>query len=178
MAEIVTVARPYAEAVFKLAKEQNQLTAWDDALRLLVAVVQDASIAGIIGNPNVSGPQVESLLLDIVGDKVSSEVKNFVQVLVENKRLVLVPEIAQQFAELKLKAEHSVDASIVSAYPLTDAQLGELNAQLVKRFDRQIRAQVTVDPELLGGVKITVGDVVIDASVRGKLQAMAYGLKS
>ncbi|MCB6182585.1 F0F1 ATP synthase subunit delta [Leeia sp. TBRC 13508] len=178
MAEIVTVARPYAEAAFKLSNELGQLAAWDDALRLLVAVVQNEQVADVIGNPNISGSQVESLLLDIVSDKVSSEVKNFVRVLVENKRLVLLPEISRQFAELKLKAENSIDASIVSAFPLTDAQLGELTAQLVKRFDRQIRAQVTVDPELLGGVKITVGDVVVDASVRGKLQAMAYGLKS
>lgn len=178
MAEIVTVARPYAEAAFKLAKGLNQLDAWSDALRLLVTVVEHEEVARVIDNPNVSAPQIESLLQGIVGEQVSVEVKNFISILVSNKRLNLLPEVARQYAQLKLDAENGVDAAVVSAFPLSDAQLNELSAQLVKRFGRQIRAQVTVDPELLGGVKITVGDQVIDASVRGKLQAMAYGLKS
>ena len=97
--------------------------------------------------------------------------------LVANKRLALLPEIARQFEQLKLEAEQSVDADIVSAYPLSDAQVADIGTQLQKRFGRQVRAQVTVDPDLMGGVRITVGDVVIDASVRGKLHAMAVELK-
>lgn len=177
MAEIVTVARPYAEAAFRLAKEQGQLSAWFDALSSLATVVENEEVSALIDNPKVSAAQLEALFFGIVGDKVSAEVKNFVQLLVANKRLALLPEIARQFEQLKLEAEQSVDADIVSAYPLSDAQVTDIGAQLQKRFGRQVRAQVTVDPDLMGGVRITVGDVVIDASVRGKLQAMAVELK-
>jgi F-type H+-transporting ATPase subunit delta len=177
MAEIVTVARPYAEAAFRLAKEQGQLTAWFDALSSLATVVENEEVSALIDNPKVSAAQLEALFFGIVGDKVSAEVKNFVQLLVANKRLALLPEIARQFEQLKLEAEQSVDADIVSAYPLSDAQVADIGTQLQKRFGRQVRAQVTVDPDLMGGVRITVGDVVIDASVRGKLQAMAVELK-
>lgn len=177
MAEIVTVARPYAEAAFRTAKEQGQLAAWFDALSLLVDVVEHDEVAALIDNPKVTAAQLQALLSGILGDQLSAEVKNFVQVLIANKRLALVPEIARQFEQLKLAAENSVDADIVSAFPLSDTQVAELGTQLQKRFGRQVRAQVTVDPELMGGVRITVGDVVIDASVRGKLQAMAVELK-
>lgn len=178
MAEIVTVARPYAEAVFKLAVEQKALTAWSEALQLLVTVVTHPDVVQAIDNPKSTAEALETVLLSIVGENVSPSARSFVSVLVENKRLTLLPEIAHQFEQLKLVSEHEVEAHIATAFSLKDTELAEITARLVSRFGCKVRATVSLDSALLGGVKITVGDEVIDASVQGKLQAMAFALKS
>ncbi|MEW6314217.1 MAG: F0F1 ATP synthase subunit delta [Pseudomonadota bacterium] len=176
MAEIVTIARPYAEAVFRLAKQRNQLAAWSDMLALAAAVVADERVAARVVDPNVTGAQAEALFLGICGDKLDDAGKNMIKVLVQNDRLTLLPQIAQLYNELRAQAEGVLDANITSAFPLNDDQVKQLVGKLEAKYKRKINPQVQVDKALIGGVKIEIGDEVLDASVRGKLQEMAFAL--
>ena len=180
MAEPVTIARPYAEAVYKLAREKIALAAWSDALANLDAVVGDTRVQAIVGNPNVSAQQLEALVLGVIGDKfeasVANEARNFIQVLVRNSRLELTPHIRGVYESLKREHEGTLEASVISALPISDEQVKALVATLETKFKRKITAKVEIDPQLIGGVKIVVGDKVIDATVRGRLDAMATAL--
>jgi F-type H+-transporting ATPase subunit delta len=176
MAELATIARPYAEAVFRLAKQSNALPAWSDQLALLAGVYQDPQMQKAMANPKVTAPEVERLLLDIGADRLGNDARNLVQLLVHNRRLPVLAEIRDHFEDLRLQDEGKVDAKISSAFPMDDAQRDQLVKLLSTRFKRKINATVTVDPELIGGVKVEVGDKVWDASVRGKLQSMAATL--
>jgi len=176
MAEPVTIARPYAEAAFKLAREQNVLPAWSDALALISAVVADAQVAALIDSPKVSAAQLEGVIIGAVGNHLSGEARNFVQVLVQNRRLGLIAQIRDMFEALRREHEGVMEATVISALPLADGQLQTLMATLEKKYGRKITAKVELDPKLIGGLKIVVGDKVIDATVRGKLDAMAAAL--
>lgn len=176
MAEPVTIARPYAEAAFKLAREQNALPAWSDALELINAVVADAQIAALIDAPNVGAAQLEGVIIGAVGKNLSGEARNFVQVLVQNRRLGLIVQIRDMYEALRRDHEGAMEATVVSALPMADGQLQSLVATLEKKYGRKITAKVELDPKLIGGLKIMVGDKVIDATVRGKLDAMAAAL--
>ena len=176
MAEPVTIARPYAEAAFRLAREQNALPAWSDALVLINAVVADAQIAVLIDDPNVGIAQLEGVIIGAVGKHLSGEARNFVQMLVQNRRLGLIVQICDMFEALRREQEGVMEATVVSALPLTDGQLQPLVASLEKKYGRKITAKVELDPQLIGGLKIMVGDKVIDATVRGRLDAMAAAL--
>ena len=176
MAENITIARPYAEAVFKLAKEKNTLAEWAKMLALLETVVQDPHVIAYSTNPNFSAEQIESLLLGICGKKLDGMGRNFVQVLTRNDRLPLLPQIRELFEALKAEQEGVLEVKIDSAFPLSKKQTGELERRLKERYQRKIVTQVSVEPELIGGVKIAVGDHVLDATVRGKLEAMRTAL--
>ena len=179
MAEPVTIARPYAEAVFKLASEANAsgtLAAWSDAIANIDGVVADSRVQACISDPKVSAQQLEGLVLGVVGDKLSGDARNFVQVLVQNGRLDLMPLIRAHFEALKREKEGVLEAKIISALPMSDAQVKALVAQLEAKYQRKVIAQVETDASLIGGVKIVVGDKVIDGTVRGKLDAMAAAL--
>ena len=176
MAELATIARPYAEAVFRLAKEGNALRAWSEKLAFIAAVYQDAQMQAAIGNPKVTANDVERLLLAISGDRIDDAARNLIQLLVRNRRLAMLAQIREQFERLKLEDEGKLDANISSAYPLDDMQRSQVIGLLSSRFKRKINATVTIDPELIGGIKVEVGDKVWDASVRGRLQAMAVTL--
>lgn len=178
MAELITIARPYAEAAFKLAQETGQLVAWSSQLESLSEFVANPEVASLLGNPAVERQQLVALLNAAIGKTALPEVERFVAVLLENHRVQALADIAALFEHLKHQAEGVVDAVIETAFPLTDAQLTELLAGLEKRFQNKVQATVTVNPALLGGVRVVVGDDVIDASVQGKLQSMAYRLKS
>jgi F-type H+-transporting ATPase subunit delta len=181
MAENITLARPYADAAFQLAKDAteatNALGSWQQALDRMAAVAADAQMVECIGNPRLLPSQVSQLFLDVVGS-VSAEQQNFVRLLVDNERLQVLPEIRDLYVELKNGQEGVQEADIASAFPLDDATLKNLVAELEARFKCRIQATVSLDPELIGGVRIAVGDQVIDASVRGKLAAMATALQS
>ena len=176
MAELVTVARPYAEAAFRLAREKSAFDQWSDMLGLLAAIVQDERIARSIGDPNMSGRQLESLIVDIGGNRLDDAGKNFVHVLTHNNRLAVLPAIHELFQKLRLEHESVVEAQIHSAFAIDGAQVGELVKKLESKYQRKVRAEVSVDPQLIGGVKIVVGDKVFDATVRGKLDAMSNAL--
>ena len=176
MAEPVTIARPYAEAVFKLACDKNDLAAWSRMLAVLEALVKDPQIQACIGNPNVNGQQLEGLILSIAGDSLDGAGRNFVQVLVANDRLGLLPEIHALYDSLRREHEGMLEAKIISALPIDDSQLKTLVARLEAKYRRKISAAVEIDPCLIGGVRIVIGDTVIDATVRGKLDAMSAAL--
>ncbi len=176
MAENLTIARPYAEAAFKLAKEHNTLGQWAKMLALLETVVADPRVIAYIGNPNFSAEQIESLLLGICGKKLDGMGRNFVQVLTRNDRLTLLPEIRELFEALKAEQEGMLEVRINSAFPLSKKQESELVRSLKCRYRRKVVTQLNVEPELIGGVIIAVGDHVLDATVRGKLEAMRTAL--
>ena len=178
MAELITVARPYAQAVYSLATEQQRLDAWSEALGWLAAMVSNPDVAQVVTNPKHTAQEVEALMLGVLGERASEDVKRFVGTLVENHRLTLLPFIADQFELLKAEAEGAIDATVESAFPLTDEQAAELTSMLSKKYGKSVRLDVHVAPELLGGVRVLIGDDVIDASVRGKLHTMAASLKN
>lgn len=175
--ELVTIARPYAEAVYRLASQKGALEDWSRKLGLASAVANDPAMQDVISNPKFTRSDLERVFLDVLGKAFDEEGQNLIRLLVENGRLALLPEIAVQFEKLKAEQSGHLEASISSAYPLTDEQVKEMVAMLEKRFARKVTAQVNVDPELIGGVKINAGDVVIDASVRGQLNNMTFALK-
>jgi F-type H+-transporting ATPase subunit delta len=177
MAEAVTIARPYAVAIFRLAKEKSALARWSEMLAFATAVAADPQMQAINDDPNVSSEQVERVFLTVCGDRLDAGAVNLIKLLVEYDRLSLLPEIARLFEELKAKDEGVVEAEITAATKPDEAQVKALVSQLESRFKQKVVAQVIVDPEIIGGVKIVVGDTVIDASVRGRLQEMAYTLK-
>lgn len=178
MAENATLARPYAEAAFRIAREANQLDAWLAALTRMSAVVADPAMRALLDNPRVGTSTTTDLLLEIAGKDFSTEQKNFVRLLAESDRLAVLPEISALFVDLKNDVQGVREAEIVSAFPIDDAALANLVEGLERRFNSKIRTSVVVNPDLIGGVRIAVGDQVIDASVRGKLAQMATALKN
>jgi F-type H+-transporting ATPase subunit delta len=176
MAESLTIARPYAEAAFKLALEGNVLPSWSDALSRLATVVGTDEARELIGNPQLTDSQVAFVVADAAG-QLGAEQRNLVQVLADNERLAVLPEIAALFDELRNAHEGVLDAQIASAYPLVQQQVDDIVATLAQKYGKQIKATVHVDADLIGGVSIRIGDEVIDASVRGKLAQMAGALK-
>jgi len=178
MAELVTIARPYADAAFDLASEADALKSWSDALGRLAAIVATPEMKGLVNDPNLSSDNLVKLVLEVAGDGLNAEQKNFVSVLVNNERLQLMPEVFELFEDLKNAKEGVMDAEITSAFPLEGAQLQTLTSDLEARFKAKLNVTVSVDPDLIGGVRVAVGDEVIDASVRAKIAKMATALKN
>jgi F-type H+-transporting ATPase subunit delta len=180
MAENLTLARPYAEAAFQLACAggSGALQTWSEGLAQLAAVTSGDELLACIGNPQFTPDQLSALCLDVAGKGLNEEQKNFVRVLVENKRLTVLSEITETFNDLRNAHEGVKDAQITSAFPIEANVLGEVVTALERKFGCKIKTSVSIDPKLIGGVRIAVGDEVIDASVRGKLAAMATALKN
>lgn len=178
MAENVTIARPYADAAFKLASGAGALGPWSEALEKLAVIAADSTMRACINDPKLSPDQVYALIVGVGGDSLSTDQQNFVRVLVANERLEVLPEIRDLFVDLKNEHEGVREANIASAFPLDEATLKTLVADLEAKFKAKLDVTVSIDPELIGGVRITVGDEVIDASVRGKLANMAVALKN
>jgi len=176
MAELATIARPYAEAVFRLAKQANALAAWSDALNLIATVYRDPQMQAAVANPKVTPSEIERLMLAICGERIDGVARNLIQLLVHNRRLSLLTEIRALFEQLKLEDEGKLDAKISSAFPMEDTQRNQVVNLLSSRFKRKINATVIVDSNLIGGIKVEVGDKIWDASVRGRLQNMAAAL--
>ena len=176
MAETITIARPYAEAAFRLAREKQAFGPWSEMLRLLDVVVRDERVARCIGDPNVSGQQLESLVLGVCGEQLDGAGRNFVQVLIDNDRLAVMPAIVGLFEQLKREHEGVLEVQIFSAFAIDDAQVDLLVKKLESKYQRKVRAEVSIDTQLIGGVKIVVGDTVFDATVRSKLDAMSAAL--
>lgn len=178
MAELTTIARPYAEAAFSLARERNALPQWSEMLRLAGAVVADPKVAEALDNPRLDAGAKESLLLSVCGDKLDGGGRNFIRVLVEADRIKMLPAIQALFETLKDQADGVAKALIETAYPFTGNELPELTTALERRFGKKIEATVVVNPDLIGGARITVGDSVIDGTVAEQLRQMATHLRA
>jgi F-type H+-transporting ATPase subunit delta len=178
MAEPSTVARPYAEAVFKLADAQGALAKWSEMLAALAAVAADARVGATISDPNQSDAKVAGLFISILAGKLSGDAENLVRVLAEYGRLELLPEIRVQYEALKNDREGVVEAEIYSAFELTKPQLDDLLRRLEAKTGRKVKARVQTDKELIGGVKVLLGDKVIDGSARAQLSALENQLKA
>ena len=177
MAENATLARPYANAAFDLAKSHRSLPRWSRMLGLLGAAVQTAEVRALIGTPSLGDEVKAHRLIDLVRDELDDRGRRFVQVLAENKRLELLPEIAAQYEARKAEAERVLDVEIVAAAKPSDDQIEAYRQGLAARFEQQVSVTVSVDPSLLGGAVLRAGDTVIDGSVRGRLARLADGLR-
>jgi F-type H+-transporting ATPase subunit delta len=177
MAELATVARPYAEAVFRVA-QTGDMAAWSNLVSELANIGANADVQDFARNPNVTEAQVADAFGAMVKSPMTTEANNFLAMLIENGRVALLPEIGAQFAVLKNAQEGAADAVITSAFEISDAQVADLVKTLEKKFGRKLNPTVTVDPSLIGGVRVVVGDEVLDTSVRAKLQQMNVALAS
>lgn len=176
MAEKSTIARPYAQAVFDLASAQRQLGPWSEQLQLMTAVVADPRLQRLIGNPRITRTQLAGLIVDICGDRLDAQARSLVGVLAENRRLDLLPEIGALFAQYRAEAEKTVQAEVVSAFPLSAEQQAGIVAALKRRLGREISLKNSTDETLVGGAVIRAGDLVIDGSVTGHLDRLASAL--
>jgi F-type H+-transporting ATPase subunit delta len=177
MAELSTVARPYAEALFGVAQGSGEkLDAWLAAVDDLAALMSNAQVAEVVADPLLDQTQVYGLLTGMMKAPLPAGCGNFLKVLIENGRLAVLPQVALQFRQLKNESEGVADCTIESAFPLSDAQAAELVAALSKKFGRKLKPEVRVNPELIGGVRATVGDQVLDSSVRARLADMQTAL--
>ena len=175
MAEPSTIARPYAAALFEAssAADGAQLVAQLDAL---ARIADDQGLRQFAASPKVSEEQVLGLVTGVAGNDLSPKLRNLLSIVIENGRLTVLPEIATQFRALVNDRAGAADAHIVSAFPLEASQQAELVQALEKRFGRQLKASVDVDASLIGGVRVTVGDEVLDTSVRARLEQMRAAL--
>jgi F-type H+-transporting ATPase subunit delta len=178
MAELTTIARPYAQAVFDLARDGKQLGDWSGTLGFLTAVYTNAEVQTALANPTFTKADVERLLLTITGERLDGAARNLLMILVRNDRLPALPEIATLYERLKEQYENVLDAQIESAYPLDQGQLGIIVQRLEQRTGHKVQPSVSVNPALIGGVKIQIGDDVWDGSVLGQLEGMASTLAS
>jgi len=178
MAEPSTIARPYAEAVFKLADEAGKLHEWSTALAMLAQVSENDRVRAAMADPDMSAPKVAGLFLSILAGKLTGDAENLVRVLAENRRLELLGEMKRQFEALKNEREGVIEADVETAFELTDAELAGLVSALEKRTGRKVRAQVRLDKTLIGGVRVVMGDKVIDGSARAQLGALESALKA
>lgn len=178
MAEISTIARPYATAAFKLAKEHKALAKWSEMLSLAAAVSKDAQVSAYISDPKVVSSDLEAAFLKVCGDKLNTHGQNMIKTLVEYGRLSILPAISSAFEALKAQDEGTLDAQIIAAAKPSAAEVKDLVKRLEAKFGKKVEATVSVDEKIIGGIKIIVGDTVIDASVKGQLQNLAYSLSA
>ncbi len=179
MAELSTIARPYAEALYRVASEDRgdgALAGWSSLVERMGAVAADPDMRRVMADPRVSGDQVYGVFVGAVGTDIDTKAQNFVRALIENDRLSAMPEIATQFAALIDSQQGSAEAHITSAFEMGEQDVADLVASLEKKFAIRLKPEVTVDPSLIGGVRVVVGDRVLDTSVRSRLDEMKAAL--
>ena len=173
MSELSTLARPYAEAVFKRAKETESSQEWSDTLVFLSAILQDESLAAIVNNPRVEQDKLTQLLQNICQDQMTGEATNFLKLLIEDGRLSLAPQIAELFENYKAEDEGYVDVDVITAFALTKAEEKSFATSLKKKLNKKVNISSSVDKSLIGGFLVKAGDTVIDGSISGQLQQLA-----
>jgi F-type H+-transporting ATPase subunit delta len=178
MAEPSTVARPYAEAAFRLADAAGALAKWSEILDALALVARDERVQRAVADPHLSDAQAAGIFISVLNGRLTGEAENFVRVLAENRRIELLPEIHAQFEALKNEREGVVEAEVQSAFELTEAQIADLVQRLERKTGRKVRTKVTINKDLIAGVKVVLGDKVIDASARAQLGALETALKA
>ncbi|WNC72384.1 F0F1 ATP synthase subunit delta [Thalassotalea psychrophila] len=177
MSELTTVARPYAKAAFDYAVEANAVDTWLEMLVFAAEVAQNDTVAGYL-NGDKGIEEVKSLFISVCGEQLNDKGQNFIKLLAENQRLLALPEILVQFVELKADYEQEVSVDVTSAQKLKAAEVKTLSAALEKRLARKVKLNCTVDATVVSGLVIKAGDMVIDGSVRGKLNRLATTLQS
>jgi F-type H+-transporting ATPase subunit delta len=178
VAERATIARPYAKAAFEYARAANATAAWSRGLKTAAEIVADARVAALTNSPKLSAADVVGLVDDVAGADLDAAMQNFVRILAENHRLLLLPEIAARYEELRSEVENTVDVEVVSAVALNADQQAKLAQALSTRLKRKVRMQNSIDATLLGGAVVRAGDLVIDGSLKGRLQRLATDLTS
>ena len=178
MAELSTLARPYARAAFEYARDNSALDAWQEQLGTAAAVTMDPAMQAVLNNPALTAEQQAAQLSDVCGDSLGAEARNYIAILASNKRLPLLPEIYDMFAQFKANQEKSVDVEVISAFDLEQSIQDKLAAVLGKKLEREVKVTSETDADLLGGVLIRAGDLVIDGSVRGRLNKLAEAMNS
>jgi F-type H+-transporting ATPase subunit delta len=176
MGELTTLARPYAVAVYKRAKETGTADKWSDALAFVTMLMDDEQLAKAAANPKANREQFTEAFLDLCKDHLDTEAQNFVRLLIRNRRLGLVKYIAELFNQYKADDEGYIEVDVRTAFPLKDAEQGRLSSVLERVLQKKARLRVEVDPSLIGGVYIKAGDRVIDASIRGQVERLAKRL--
>ena len=176
MVDLVTLARPYAEAVFKRAKETNSSQSWSDQMTYLSVVMQDKDLISLVGNPKVERNRIIQLILEVCSDHLDAEGANLVKLLVQNDRLLLAPQIASLFESYKADDEGYVDVDVTSAFELTKTEEKNIEKVLQTKLNKSVRIKVAVDKQLIGGFLARAGDIVIDGSIKGRLQQLAKRL--
>lgn len=177
MSERNTIARPYARAVYTLARERSATEQWSSQLQVLAEVVTQDSIAPLLTNPRISADQLATILIEAAGDSLVDGLPNLIRLLAARKRLSLLQEIATIFEALRQEQEGRVHADITVSHEIDDAHLNAIQAALARKLARQVDVSVSQDPSLIGGAIIKAGDVVIDGSMRGQLSELASALR-
>ena len=178
MAEVSTIARPYAKAVFEHAVEKGQLDQWSEMLASLSALTAEPQVKSLLDNPAVSDTRKAEVLIDLAGLTETESVRNFIQALSDHKRLNAINAICQAYEALKAQLQQQVDVEVISAFDLSDAQAEALSKALASKLDRQVNLTSKTDQSLIGGVVIRAGDLVIDGSVKGRIEKMAWDVLS
>jgi F-type H+-transporting ATPase subunit delta len=178
VAERATIARPYAKAAFEYARDAKAFAEWSQGLQMSAQIVSDPRVAALSKSPQWSAADLAAVVTDVAGEKLDAGLQNFVRVLAENHRLLLLPEIAAHYEELRSEVENTVDVEVVSAVPLSAEQTDKLSQALSTRLKRKVRMHTAVDAALLGGAVVRAGDLVIDGSLKGRLQRLATDLTS
>jgi F-type H+-transporting ATPase subunit delta len=178
VAERATIARPYAKAAFEYARDARAFAEWSQGLAIAAQIVSDPRVTALAKNPQFSIADLVSVVTDVAGDKLNPGMQNFLRVLAENHRLLLLPEIAEQYEALRADVENTVDVEVISAVPLSSDQENKLAQALSTRLKRKVRMHTKVDAHLLGGAVVRAGDLVIDGSLTGRLQRLATDLTS
>jgi len=178
MAELTTLARPYAKAAFEFAQAASNVQSWYEALEVSAAVVSQAQVKQALAASGLSAQQKASVFVQVCGDQLDEKQQNFIRTLESNKRLALLPYIKELFARMKAQQEKTIDVEVTAAYELPVDLINKLAQALSAKLDRKVSVQGSVDKSLLGGVVIHTGDTVIDGSVRGRLAKLAEALKS
>ncbi len=176
MSENTTAARPYARAVYQQALETSSIDSWSKALALMASVVEDATMAEYLDNPETGREQKGEMLLKVIGDKLNTQQANLIKLMAENARLTALPVVAAQFEAFRAESEGKVEAEVTSAFDLTDDQLNAITATLTKTLGREVSLTATTDASLIGGVVIKAGDTIIDASMKSQLESLAISL--
>lgn len=178
MAELSTLARPYAKAAFEFAANANDLAAWSGQLATAAVVAGAENMVKILSSPSLTSSQQAAQFLDVCGDELNDNARNFIKVLADNKRLPLLPEISALYEQFKANREKSVEVEVATAFELDAAIEKKLASALSGKLERDVNVQTVIDKNLLGGVVVRAADVVIDGSVRGRLNKLAEAMNS
>jgi len=176
MSEYTTAARPYAKAAFEVAQSESKQVQWSDALQYLEAVVSNQDFVSVIDNPSMDAQTKGEILIDVCADKLSETQKNFVKIMAENNRLMLMPDIVVLFEAQRAEAENTIEAIATSAFALSDAQIQSMTDALKKKLGREVTLTTQIDASLIGGVIIRAGDLVIDGSTQARIGSLTQAV--